>query len=56
MLSFDFAQEAVQKFYASECVNMTLTGHVDGCFIDQVRSDACQLPPWPRRAGYGTTS
>ena len=35
MLSFDFAQEGMQRFFASECINMTKTGVVDGCFIDQ---------------------
>jgi hypothetical protein len=35
MLVFDFAQQAVRDFWASECVNMTQTGVVDGCFSDR---------------------
>ena len=41
MLSFDFAQQAMVDFYISECINMTLTGNVDGCFIDQAQA-ACR--------------
>ena len=39
MLVFDFAQKAVRDFWASECVNMTQTGFVDGCFSDRSPSN-----------------
>ena len=35
ILVFDFAQQVVRDFWASECVNMTQTGVVDGCFSDR---------------------
>ena len=35
MLVFDFAQQAVRDFWSSECLNMTQTGFVDGCFSDR---------------------
>jgi len=47
MLSFDFAQAGARAFWASECVNMTKTGYVDGCFSDRSTGQpgkACALP------------
>ena len=45
MLSFDFAQSAVRDFWASECVNMTRTGVVDGCFSDRSVGGNCEKTP-----------
>jgi hypothetical protein len=47
MLSFDFTQAAARDFWASECVNMTKTGFVDGCFSDRAaptNDPHCTLP------------
>jgi hypothetical protein len=47
MLSFDFTQAAAREFWISECVNMTQTGFVDGCFSDRAapnNNPRCTLP------------
>eukprot|EP00756_Hemistasia_phaeocysticola_P057914 Hpha_TRINITY_DN34523_c0_g1::TRINITY_DN34523_c0_g1_i1::g.96465::m.96465 len=45
MLSFDFAQAAARDLWLSECVNMTRTGFVDGCFSDRATGDpSCTVP------------
>jgi len=41
MLVFDFAQEEVRDFWMSECINMTKTGYVDGCFSDRAIGTPC---------------
>jgi len=41
MLVFDFAQKDVRDFWASECLNMTKTGVVDGCFSDRADGTPC---------------
>lgn len=41
MLVFDFAQAPVRDLFVSECVNMTQTGVVDGCFSDKVDKTSC---------------
>ncbi|KAJ9448857.1 hypothetical protein DIPPA_10058 [Diplonema papillatum] len=35
MLVFDMAQQVVQEFWASECINITSSPYADGCFADQ---------------------
>ena len=37
MLVFDFGQAAVRDFWASDCINATKTGYVDGCFADRAK-------------------
>ena len=32
---FDFAQPAARAFFMSDCVNATLSGVVDGCYMDR---------------------
>jgi hypothetical protein len=32
---FDFAQPAARAFFMSDCVNATLSGAVDGCYMDR---------------------
>jgi hypothetical protein len=41
MLVFDFSKQAAQDLWASECINMTNTGVVDGCFSDRSNGGAC---------------
>ena len=41
MLVFDMANPVARALWASECVNMTRTGYVDGCFSDR----STQTPP-----------
>jgi hypothetical protein len=41
MLVPNFAKQAAQDFWASECINMTKTGFVDGCFSDRSNGRAC---------------
>ena len=42
MLVFDFKQEVVRNFWASDCINATKTGYVDGCFADKAQVDKFQ--------------
>ena len=46
LLVFDFAQEAVRRFWASECINMTKLGYIDGCFSDRAYVPTSD-PGWP---------
>ena len=39
LLVFDFSQQVVRDFWASECINVTKTGFVDGCFSDRSDGD-----------------
>jgi len=41
MLAFDFAQSAVRDFWANECLSVTKTGYVDGCFSDRATGVPC---------------
>jgi hypothetical protein len=36
MTVFDFTQQQACDLWASECINATKTGFVDGCFSDRV--------------------
>ncbi|ETO14966.1 hypothetical protein RFI_22401 [Reticulomyxa filosa] len=38
MLVFDLSQQDCLSFWATECLNMTLTGYFDGCNADRVYS------------------
>ncbi|XP_065830203.1 uncharacterized protein [Oscarella lobularis] len=35
MLVFDFSKQAGRDFWASDCINATKTGYIDGCFADR---------------------
>ena len=35
MLVFDFSKQAGRDFWASDCINATKTGYIDGCFADK---------------------
>merc|ERR1711971_1386745 len=35
MLVFDYRQSAVIDFFLSECLNMTASPAIDGCFVDR---------------------
>ena len=51
MLSFDFAQAGGRDLWAQACLNVTATGHVDGCFSDRANSfPSCALPD---KASFG---
>lgn len=39
MLVFDFGQQVVRDFWASDCINATKTGFIDGCFVDRAGED-----------------
>jgi len=53
MLGFDFSQSVVRDFWASECINMTKTGFVDGCFSDRAVSEpACPFATKEAQAAY----
>lgn len=41
LLAFDFAQTAARDFWARECLNMTRSGFVDGCFSDRAPDTPC---------------
>lgn len=41
ILAFDFAQADVRDFWVDECVNMTRSGVVDGCFVDRAIDTPC---------------
>eukprot|EP00118_Oscarella_pearsei_P025517 m.308315 g.308315 ORF g.308315 m.308315 type:complete len:351 (+) comp43746_c0_seq1:72-1124(+) len=40
MLVFDFSQDDVRKFWASDCLNATKTGYIDGCFADRANEES----------------
>ena len=42
MLVFDFGQAVVRDFWASDCINATKTGYVDGCFADRAGESGFQ--------------
>ena len=53
MLVFDFAQAAVRDFWASECINVTKTGFVDGCFSDRaVGGPSCPFNTTAQKQEY----
>jgi hypothetical protein len=53
MLVFDFSKEEVRNFWASECINMTKTGYVDGCFSDRaVGEPACHFNSQEHKQAY----
>jgi len=39
MLSVNLSSQAGRDFWAEQCVNITATGYVDGCFSDRGNSD-----------------
>lgn len=39
MLSVNLTSQAGRDFWAEQCVNITATGYVDGCFSDRGNSD-----------------
>eukprot|EP01084_Bolivina_argentea_P200198 342373_1 len=39
MLVYDYRQQSVIDFFISECINMTKSKYIDGCFIDRANEE-----------------
>eukprot|EP01083_Nonionella_stella_P223764 797128_1 len=39
MLVYDYRQQAAIDFFISECINMTKSPYIDGCFVDRANQE-----------------